>query len=194
MVRNRVHRSRCYRRAVLATDRLLLRRWRESDREPFAALNADPEVMRYFPSTRTRDESDAMIDRLDAAIEADGFGLWAVERRDTAAFVGFVGLSRPSFDPALADQVEIGWRLARDAWGQGFATEAAHEVVRFAFDPDGADLSALISFTAAVNEPSRRVMRRLGMTHAPEDDFEHPSLPVGHALRPHVLYRLRRPS
>jgi RimJ/RimL family protein N-acetyltransferase len=179
---------------VLTTDRLLLRRWRESDRAPFAALNADPEVMRHFPSTRTRAESDAMVDRLDAAIEADGFGLWAVERRDTEEFIGFVGLSRPTFDPRLADQVEIGWRLAREAWGHGFATEAAREVVRFAFDPAGADLPALISFTASTNEPSRRVMRRLGMSHDPADDFEHPALPPGHALRPHVLYRLSRAS
>jgi RimJ/RimL family protein N-acetyltransferase len=179
---------------VLTTDRLLLRRWHESDRAAFAALNADPEVMRYFPSTRTRAESDALVDRLDAAIEADGFGLWAVERRDSGAFVGFVGLSRPTFDPALVGQVEIGWRLAREAWGQGVATEAAREVVRFAFDPSGADLPALVSFTAATNEPSRRVMRRLGMTHDPADDFEHPALPRGHALRPHVLYRLSRAS
>lgn len=179
---------------MLTTDRLLLRRWHESDRAPFAALNADPEVMRYFPSTRTRAESDALVDRLDAAIEADGFGLWAVERHDSGAFVGFVGLSRPTFDPALVGQVEIGWRLAREAWGQGVATEAAREVVRFAFDPSGADLPALVSFTAATNEPSRRVMRRLGMTHDPADDFEHPALPRGHALRPHVLYRLSRAS
>jgi RimJ/RimL family protein N-acetyltransferase len=94
----------------------------------------------------------------------------------------------------LDRQVEIGWRLAREAWGQGFATEAAREVVRFAFDASGADLPALISFTATTNEPSRRVMRRLGMTHDPADDFEHPALPPGHELRPHVLYRLRRPS
>lgn len=179
---------------MLTTDRLLLRRWHGSDRAPFAALNADPEVMRYFPSTRTRAESDALVDRLDAAIEADGFGLWAVERRDSGAFVGFVGLSRPSFDPALVGQVEIGWRLAREAWGQGVATEAAREVVRFAFDPAGADLPALVSFTAAINDPSRRVMRRLGMAHDPADDFEHPALPPGHALRPHVLYRLSRAS
>lgn len=179
---------------MLTTDRLLLRRWHGSDRAPFAALNADPEVMRYFPSTRTRAESDALVDRLDAAIEADGFGLWAVERRDSGAFVGFVGLSRPSFDPALVGQVEIGWRLAREAWGQGVATEAAREVVRFAFDPSGADLPALVSFTAATNDPSRRVMRRLGMTHDPADDFEHPALPPSHALRPHVLYRLSRAS
>ncbi|WP_423923525.1 GNAT family N-acetyltransferase [Frigoribacterium sp. 2-23] len=174
------------------TDRLRLRRWQDSDREPFAALNADLEVMRFFPSTRTPAESDAMIDRLDAGIAERGYGLWAVERRDTGAFIGFVGLSQPTFDPALADQVEIGWRLARGAWGQGFATEAAREVVRFAFDPDGADLDALISFTAAVNLPSRRVMERLGMTYDIADDFDHPALPEGHELRPHVLYRLRR--
>lgn len=179
---------------MLTTDRLLLRRWHDSDREPFAALNADPEVMRFFPSVLTREGSDAMIDRLDAGIEARGFGLWAVERRDTAAFIGFVGLSRPSFDPALADQVEIGWRLAREAWGRGFATEAAREAARFAFDPDGADLDALISFTAAVNEPSRRVMRRIGMTHDTADDFVHPGLEAGHPLAPHVLYRLARAS
>jgi len=179
---------------VLTTDRLLLRRWRESDREPFAALTADPEVMRYFPSRLSREQSDAMVDRLDAAVEATGYGLWAVERRDTEQFIGFVGPNRPTFDPALADTTEIGWRLARDAWGQGFATEAAREVVRFAFDPSGADLPALISFTAAVDEPSRRVMRRLGMMHDPADDFDHPALPPGHELRPHVLYRLRRAS
>ncbi|WP_199732467.1 GNAT family N-acetyltransferase [Frigoribacterium sp. PhB107] len=181
------------------TDRLLLRRWRDADREPFAALNADSVVMEFFPSTRTRAESDAMIDRMEQGFDADGFGLWAVERRADHQLLGFVGLSRPSVDVVvggrpLADQVEIGWRLRRDAWGQGLAAEASREVLRTALDPDGLDLPEVVSFTAATNLRSRALMERLGLTRDPADDFEHPALPPGHRLRPHVLYRATRAS
>lgn len=177
---------------VLETPRLLLRRWRDADREPFAALNADPRVMEHFPAVLTRAESDALVDRLEAGFERHGSGLWAVERKADGAFLGFTGLSRPTFVPFLVGTVEIGWRYAASAWHQGFATEAARRVVEHAFSPDGADLDELVSMTARRNLPSQAVMRRLGMTHEPTDDFEHPSLPVGHRLRPHVVHRLRR--
>lgn len=179
---------------VLGTPRLVLRRWREADREPFASLNADPVVMEHFPATLARDRSDATVDRLEAAFERDGWGLWAVERQGDGVLLGFTGLSRPSQLPHLDGQVEIGWRLAAHAWGRGYATEAAQEVLRFAFDPAGADLDAVVSFTAGTNERSQALMRRLGMTRDPADDFDHPALPAGSRLRPHVLYRLRRPA
>ena len=177
---------------VLGTPRLLLRRWRDDDRGPFAALNADPVVMEHFPATLSRERSDAAVERIEAAFERDGWGLWAVERRDDRTLLGFTGLSRPGQLPHLAGQVEIGWRFAAHAWGQGYATEAAREVLRFAFARDGADLDAIVSFTAVTNERSQALMRRLGMTHDPADDFAHPALPVGSRLRPHVLYRLHR--
>ena len=180
--------------AELITERLLLRDWRASDRVPFAALNADAEVMRYFPSTLTREQSDAMIDRLESGLDRVGFGLWAVELLETGGFIGFVGLARPTFDPRLAEHTEIGWRLARQAWGYGYATEAAREALRYAFDPACANLAEVISFTAAINLRSRAVMERIGMTHDESDDFEHPALPHGHSLRHHVLYRLRNPG
>lgn len=173
----------------LRTARLRLRRWRESDREPFAAMNADPAVMTYFPSTLDRATSDAIIDRAEAAFEAEGFALWAIERLEDRAFIGFVGLARPSFEAAFTPCVEIGWRLARDAWGHGYATEGALAVRDYAFDVVGLD--ELLSWTTVANAPSRRVMERIGMTHDPADDFDHPRLPVGHPQRPHVLYRLR---
>jgi RimJ/RimL family protein N-acetyltransferase len=184
---------------VLTTDRLLLRRWRDADRAPFAAMNADPVVMEFFPSTRTPAESDALVDRIEAGFERDGFGLWAVEQRADGEFVGFVGLSRPSFEVvaggrALVDPVEIGWRLRRDSWGRGLATEAAREVLRHALDPAGADLPGVVSFTAALNLRSRALMERIGLRRDPADDFAHPALPPGHRLRPHVLYRAARAS
>ena len=184
---------------MLTTDRLLLRRWCDADRAPFAAMNADPVVMEFFPSTRTPAESDAMVDRVEAGFERDGFGLWAAEQRADGEFVGFVGLSRPSFEVvaggrALVDPVEIGWRLRRDSWGRGLATEAAREVLRHALDPAGADLPGVVSFTAALNLRSRALMERIGLRRDPADDFAHPALPPGHRLRPHVLYRADRTS
>jgi RimJ/RimL family protein N-acetyltransferase len=172
----------------LVTDRLRLRHWQPADRAPFAALNADPEVMRHFPARLSREESDAMADRVAAHVEETGWGLWALEERVTGTFLGFTGLARPGFDAPFMPATEIGWRLARAAWGHGYATEAARAAAAFGFDALGLD--GLVSFTAVENERSRAVMRRLGMTHDPGDDFDHPRLPEGHRLRRHVLYRL----
>jgi RimJ/RimL family protein N-acetyltransferase len=166
------------------TDRLVLRRWRDEDRAPFAALNADPEVRRHFVSTLTREESDASIDRFERTFEERGFGLWAVERRDTAEFIGFTGLNpMPEGIPGEGG-VEIGWRLAQAHWGYGFATEAALESLRFAFDELG--LAQVHSITALGNTRSRSVMERIGMVEA--GHFEHPGVPEGHPLREHVRY------
>ncbi len=171
----------------LHTDRLILRQWRDSDREPFAELNADPETMRYFPATLTRDESDAFADRIVARLDEDGWGLWAVEVAGGAPFVGFVGLARPRFAPEL---VEVGWRLHRDHWGNGYATEAARESLRFGFEE--LELEEIVSFTTVANTPSRNVMERIGMTHDPSRDFDHPNLPDWPQKR-HVLYAITRP-
>jgi RimJ/RimL family protein N-acetyltransferase len=173
----------------LSTDRLILRRWRPADREPFAALNADPEVMRHFPETLTREASDAFADRIERLLAQQGWGLWAVEVTETGTFIGFTGLNRPSFEAHFTPAVEIGWRLSRSAWGHGYATEAARAVTAFAFGT--LELDELVSFTAAANDRSRRVMERLHMTRDPRDDFDHPALPPGHPLERHVLYRLR---
>ncbi|MDQ1466233.1 MAG: hypothetical protein QOH10_648 [Actinomycetota bacterium] len=173
--------------AALRTERLLLRRWRREDRAPFADLNADPTVMEHFPSVLTAAESDAFVDRIEAGFEEHGFGLWAVEVRGVAPFIGFVGLAVQGEEFPFGPAVEVGWRLARRYWGMGYATEGARAAIRY-----GAEVFALkevVSFTAKSNLRSQRVMRRLGMTHRSSDDFDHPRLPVGHALRPHVLYR-----
>lgn len=172
----------------LRTERLLLRQWRDEDLEPFAALNGDAETMRYFPAPLTRAESDAFAQRIRARIEEHGWGLWAVEVEHGAPFVGFVGLSVPSFDAHFTPAVEVGWRLARAHWGRGYATEAARAAVAYGFGELG--LEEIVSFTTQANEPSRRVMERIGMTHDPADDFDHPLLPDWPQRR-HVLYRLR---
>ena len=172
------------------TERLVLRQWREDDREPFAAMNADPEVMRHFPSVLDRDASDAVLDRLRAAVEEQGWGLWAVERVDTGRLLGFTGLAVPRHPLPFMPCVEVGWRLARSAWGHGFASEAAREALRVGFDELGLD--EVVSFTPVGNTRSRAVMERLGMARDPADDFDHPALKVGDPLRSHVLYRLGR--
>jgi len=174
--------------AELCTPRLLLRRWRPQDREPFAALNADPAVMEHFPAVLTRQDSDALVDRIEAGFDEHGFGLWAVEA--VGVFVGFTGLAVPSFEAPFLPSVEVGWRLARAAWGQGWATEAASAALQAAFGPLA--LPEVVSFTATSNVPSEAVMRRVGMTRV--GTFEHPRLPAGHRLRPHVLYRAERAS
>jgi len=176
--------------AELRTDRLLLRRWRDGDRVPFAALNADPEVMRHFPAPLSREESDALAEVIAAGLERDGWGWWALEVRPTGAFIGFTGLRRVTFEAHFTPAVEIGWRLARQAWGHGYATEAARAAARFGFDVLECD--ELVSFTAAGNARSRAVMERLGMTHDPGGDFDHPRVPEHSPLRRHVLYRLPR--
>lgn len=178
--------------AELLTDRLLLRRWRPADREPFARLNADPRVMEHFPAPLTRAETDTLLDRIEARLSERGWGLWAAELRSTGAFIGFTGLSVPSFQARFTPCVEIGWRLAAEYWGGGLATEAARAVLHFAFHE--LKLPEIVSFTTPANLRSRRVMEKLGMTRDPADDFDHPALPEGHPLRRHVLYRLRRPA
>lgn len=174
----------------LYTQRLILRDWRDSDLDAFAALTADPEVMRHFPAVLDRAESDALAERLRARIAEDGIGFWAVERPGVADFIGFVGLSRIRFEAPFAGNVEIGWRLAREHWGQGLASEAARACLHFGFDT--MDLPRIVSFTVPENQRSRRVMEKLGMRH--EGEFDHPLLPAGHALRRHVLYGLANPA
>jgi len=181
--------------AGLRTRRLLLRGWRAGDLAPFAALNADPEVMRHFPAALTRAQSDALAGRLQERLARDGFGFWAVEvvvpDGPASGFIGFVGLNRPTFTAAFTPCIEIGWRLARPAWGAGYASEAARAALSFAFRELA--LAEVVSFTATGNLRSRAVMERLGMTRDPAEDFDHPDLPPGQPLSRHVLYRLRAP-
>jgi RimJ/RimL family protein N-acetyltransferase len=175
---------------TVETERLRLRAWSDADREPFAELNADPEVMRYMSRRLDRAGTDALIERILQGWAAGGFGLWAVERKSGARFIGFVGLSVPSFDAPFMPAVEVGWRLRRDAWGFGYATEGGRASLRYGFDDMG--LEEIVSLTSVINERSRRVMDRLGMTRDADDDFDHPRLPEDDPLRRHVLYRLAR--
>jgi len=172
----------------LRTPRLLLRRWRDADKVPFAALNADPVVAEQLAGPLTTEQSDAMVNRIEDGFDQRGFGLWALEVARTGMFVGCTGLAVPAFEAPFGPAVEVGWRLAPAAWGQGYATVAAHAALRFGFDAAG--LTEIISFTAQSNARSRAVMRRLGMAHDPTEDFDHPVLPSGHPLRRHVRYRL----
>jgi RimJ/RimL family protein N-acetyltransferase len=174
----------------IRTDRLLMRRWRDADRRPFAAMNADPEVMRYLLGTLDRAASDAYLDRIEALFALQGFGLWALEEAATGRFLGFTGLNPMPPGVPGAGGMEVGWRLASHAWHQGFATEAATVAVGVAFN--GAALTEVWSMTAVLNEPSQAVMRRLGM--APYAHFDHPRIAPGNPLRPHVAYRLTRPG
>jgi RimJ/RimL family protein N-acetyltransferase len=173
---------------MLRTDRLLLRRWRRDDRQAFARMNADPEVMEFFVAPLTREESDALVDRIEAGFAEHGFGVWAVEEISSGAFIGFTGLLHQTFKAHFTPAFEIGYRLARHAWGQGYATEAAREAVRSGFEREG--LAEVVSMTSVGNVRSQAVMHKLGMTHDPDDDFDHPRLPDGHPLKRHVLYRL----
>lgn len=173
----------------IRTERLYLRRWRDADREPFAHLNDDPRVTRHLPSRLTRSQSDALVDRIEDHFEARGFGLWAVEAPGVCAFAGFVGLSVPRFEAPFTPCVEVGWRLDPACWGRGYATEGGRAALAFGFETVG--LGEIVSFTVPGNLASRRVMDRIGMTHDPADDFDHPGLPAGHRLCRHVLYRAR---
>ena len=165
----------------LWTARLLLRRWREADRAPFAALNADPLVMEHFPAVLTRADSDALVERIEAHFDEHGYGLWAVEA--DGDFVGFTGLAWQVYEAPFTPALEVGWRLARSAWGRGWATEAATAALAVGLE----HVSSVVSTTALTNERSQRVMQRLGMRR--ELEFDHPRVPEGSPLRPHVLYR-----
>jgi RimJ/RimL family protein N-acetyltransferase len=173
---------------VLRTSRLSLRRWREADLEPFAALNAHPQVMEHFPAPMTREQSDDLVRRIEVGFEEHGYGLWALEVLATGEFIGFTGLSNPSFEAHFTPAVEIGWRLARSAWGNGYAPEAARAALAFGFDKVG--LKEVVSFTAIPNVRSQSVMRKIGMTHDPADDFDHPRLSPDSPLHRHVLWRI----
>ena len=174
----------------METERLLLRPWQASDRRPFASLNADPTVMEHFPTPMDRQASDEFADRIESHIREHGWGLWAVEVKGGEPFVGFVGLWPVGFDLLRGrESIEVGWRLARQAWGRGFATEGANATLTVAWDELGLD--DVVSFTARANTRSVAVMEKIGMTF--ERDFDHPALPEGHPLRPHVLYRIVRP-
>lgn len=176
---------------TIKTERLVLRPWGKEDLGPFAALNADPRVMEFLPRTLDRRESDALAAHIEAHFERHGFGLWAVEVPGVSPFVGFVGLSVPTFKAHFTPCVEVGRRLASEQWGRGYATEAARETLRFGFAE--LLLPEIVSFTVPENLRSRAVMERLGMTRSSTDDFLHPSLPEGHPLKPNVLCRLTSP-
>ncbi len=172
------------------TKRLILRNWRESDLLPFSTLNGTPEVMEYMPGILTKPESDALAFKIKNSLERLSFGLWAVEVKTDGNFIGFVGLSRPTFDAHFTPCIEIGWRISLEHWGKGYATEAALKATELGFEKFG--LNEIVSFTAPNNQRSRRVMEKLGMLHNPIEDFNHPKLPNGHPLKPHVLYRLKK--
>ncbi len=172
----------------MVTPRLWLRRWRAEDLEPFAALNADPKVMEHFPSTLSREDTEAMFGRIENHFQKHGYGFWAVEVPDQAPFIGVIGLAVVPFETSFTPCVEIGWRLARPWWGQGFATEGARAALAYGFERLG--LPEVVSFTVPSNTRSRRVMEKLGMRYS--EDFEHPRIDPQHPLRRHVLYRLSR--
>jgi len=176
--------------ATLKTDRLILRPWRAADREPFAAMSADPEVMRYLMPVADRTESDAIADRLAAHIEEYGFGFWALEAPGVAPFVGFTGLLHVGDDMPFAPAVEIGWRLAREHWGKGYSSEAAMASLAYGFET--LKLDEIVALTVPANSRSQAVMKRIGMSRDPADDFEHPRLADGDPLKSHVLYRIKR--
>jgi RimJ/RimL family protein N-acetyltransferase len=173
----------------LRTSRLLLRGWRDADRDPFARIGADAEAMLHYPSTLSRAESDARADQYAAEWARDGFGKWAVEIPGVAPFAGSVGLAVPPFEASFTPCIEVGWRLAREHWGQGYATEAARAALEFGFAQMG--LKEIVAFTVPANTRSIRVMEKLGMRF--EGEFDHPGLAEGHRLKRHVLYRLSDP-
>lgn len=174
---------------ALETPRLRLRQWRDEDFAPFAALNADPQVMAHFPAPLDRAQSDALAVRCRELIDTQGWGFWATEIKATGEFIGFVGLNRPTAELPFSPCVEIGWRLARPFWHQGYASEAARAALHVAFDDLA--LAEIVAFTALGNRRSQAVMTRLGMCRAGAT-FEHPAVPAGHPLREHCLYRLAR--
>jgi RimJ/RimL family protein N-acetyltransferase len=174
----------------IRTERLLMRRWRDVDREPFARLNADPQTMAYFPATLDRAASDALVDQIEMRFERQGFGLWALEVVGTGEFIGFTGLNPMPAGVPGAGGTEVGWRLDRHAWHRGYATEAARAALVVAFD--GAGLPEIWSITAVLNVPSQAVMRRIGLTE--KGRFDHPKVPAGHPLAPHVAYHMVSPA
>lgn len=173
----------------LSTERLILRQWQDTDYPLFAAINADPKVMEFFPNTLTSAESNDGVNRVRAHIDQHGYGFWAVERSDTGEFIGFIGLKYNPDGLPFAPCVEIGWRLGAAHWGQGFATEGARSSLKFAFTEQ--NLSRVISMTPTTNKVSENVMQKLGMRNT-GNNFNHPQVDSGHVLEPHVLYQITR--
>lgn len=177
---------------IIQTERLILRQWCDQDLEPFAALNADPQVMEYFPATLSRQESDQMMKRMQTKIQERGWGWWAVSLLENGKFIGFIGMNdvdQSTFPAHFAPAVEVGWRLAYSYWGKGYATEGALACLKYGFEI--LNLEEIVAFTAVQNMRSRAVMERIGMHRDPKDDFDHPKLSEGHWLTRHVLYRLK---
>lgn len=175
---------------VIGTEQLRLRTWRDDDLDRFAEINADPDVMRFFPAPLTTDETAAMINRLQEHQQEHGFCFWAVDLIETNHLIGMIGLSRPKLKTWFTPCVEIGWRLHPSVWGRGVATEGARACLNYAWDKLG--LEEVVSFTARINLPSQRVMEKIGMDH--DGVFDHPALPEEHLLQQHVLYRIQRPG
>lgn len=173
---------------TVETSRLILRRWCDADVTPFAEMNADPQVMRLFPSLLTYEQSAHMVERIEAHFVEHGFGLWAVELKQTGQFAGFIGLAVPRFEAAFTPCVEIGWRIAVPFWNQGYATEGAQAALKFGFEQ--CRLTEILSFTVPANIASQRVMEKIGMTYV--SDFEHPVLANDDPLCTHVLYRITK--
>lgn len=173
---------------LFESTRLGFRNWKDEDIPLFAALNADPVVMEYFPSTISYDETAAKVEKYRARIDEFGYGLFAVDRLDDGSFIGFIGLNYAEFKSSFNPAVEIGWRLMQSAWGQGFATEGAIRCLQYAFEV--MDVPQVFSFTAILNTRSERVMQKAGMRQIGE--FAHPGVPVGHPMQQHVLYRIRK--
>jgi ribosomal-protein-alanine N-acetyltransferase len=177
-------------KTYIETERLILRQWKESDRDVFAELNQNPENLLFFPNTLTRKQSDDFINKTIQLIDNNGYGLFAVELKETSEFIGFTGLATPSFEAHFTPCTEVGWRLHKNYWGKGYATEAAKSVLNFAFNK--LYLGEVVSFTSLLNTPSINVMKRIGMTHDPSRDFEHPRIEKGHKLRPHTFYQIKK--
>lgn len=175
---------------MIKTTRLILKNYTDQERESFYAMNRDPEVMRFFPSVLTKEESDAMLKRLSDGINQRGWGFWGAFLEDE--LIGMIGINPIPFEAHFTPAVEVGWRLAKKHWGKGYATEGALAAIDYGFKTLG--LKEIVSFTTLHNLPSQKVMVRLGMTHDPKDDFDHPRLEENHPLRRHVLYRLRNPN
>ena len=171
----------------IETERLILRHWKEEDRKPFAEMNGNPNVMKYFPSTLSTEESSAFVDRINSEFEETGYGLYAVETKDTGEFIGYVGFHRFTFDAPFSPNWEIGWRISDKFWHKGYATEAATACINYAREKKMCN--TLYSFTAVPNIPSENVMKRIGMSY--EMTFMHPKLPHGHRLKEHKLYSIK---
>jgi len=173
---------------LIVTERLVLRDWRDADLDPFIAMNADPVVMEFFPQIYTEERTRRFVALIGERWTELGYSLWAAERKDTGRFIGYIGLWPATFAAHFTPAVEVGWRLSADQWGQGYATEGARAALDYGFSTVGLD--EIVSFTSAINVRSWRVMERLGMRRDVAGDFDHPNLPEGHPLRPHLLYRI----